>query len=33
MKILSLHILKEVEQNKLGLKMIRTLKPGTYYNF
>ena len=33
MKILSLHILKEVEQSKLGLNMIRTLKPDTYYNF
>ena len=33
MKILSLYILKEVEQSNLGLKMIRTLKPGTYYNF
>lgn len=33
MKILSLYILREVEQSRLGLKMIRTLKPNTYYNF
>lgn len=33
MKILSLYILKEIEKSKSGLKMIRTLKPDTYYNF